>query len=314
MRRSDFCWISVLGVLGCVVMGSVSPAAHGYTAIPPTTPPPWAICAGASQANLAVLEASLSPANDATVAAGSPVTFTGHSESTPTFAVASSSALMSNADIDSGTGSAQAEPASSGPPVVYSYAFTSTKATGTPGAVYWEASFSDASLSGCEGLSPTIYTTQVHTLTVLPAPMEEAAAKKNPEESATTGSVSLDEATINVQSSHQAAIKLACTGSGKCSGKLTLTAKRTIVDGPGSGEKASSATASIGSARFAISAGKTAMVKLILNATGRALLKADHGRLSSNLTILESVSAHSQTHTETVQLVQKITKAKKPTR
>jgi hypothetical protein len=41
------------------------------------------------------------------------------------------------------------------------------------------------------------------------------------------------------------------------------------------------------------------LVLLTLDAAGRVLLKADHGRLSTNLTILGS----SQTHTEIVRLV-----------
>jgi hypothetical protein len=58
-------------------------------------------------------------------------------------------------------------------------------------------------------------------------------------------------------------------------------------------------------------AGKITLVKLALNAIGRALLKADHRRLSTNLTTLESSPAPSQTHTETVHLVQQ--KDGKPT-
>ena len=47
------------------------------------------------------------------------------------------------------------------------------------------------------------------------------------------------------------------------------------------------------------------MIKLTLNGTGRTLLRADHGRLSTNVTILESSPGSlSQTYTESVQLVQ----------
>jgi hypothetical protein len=153
------------GALWGVVVGSVS-SAQGYM----VPPPPGSICAGNGRASLSVLEASLSPANGATVPVGSPVTFSGPSESPVTFAVASSMALLSSPDIDSGPGSAQPEPFSSGPPLIYTYAFISTKATATPGTVYWDASFSDATLAGCEGLSPATYTTHPRTLTVLPAP------------------------------------------------------------------------------------------------------------------------------------------------
>jgi hypothetical protein len=149
-----------------------------------------------------------------------------------------------------------------------------------------------------------------------PVPTEEAAAKKKTEEeSATTGHVSLDDATIRVHSAHEAAIKLTCTGNGTCSGKLTLTAKSAKGDGSRRGEKTSSATTTLGSAKFSISAGTTTTAKLTLNALGRALLKADHGRLSTNLTIFESSPAPSQTHTKTVNPVQQtIIKVKQSTR
>jgi hypothetical protein len=106
---------------------------------------------------------------------------------------------------------------------------------------------------------------------------------------------------MNVQATQEAAAKLTCTSTDTCRGKLTLTAKSPTRKN--AGKEASSAVTTIGSARFSISAGKTAVVKLTLNAIGRALLKADHGRLSTNLTILESSPASSQTQTVTVQLV-----------
>jgi hypothetical protein len=158
MRRSDIRWLVALGALGCVAMVSVISPAPGYT----DTLPPWFICFGASNANLKGLEASLNPANGATVQTGTPVTFSGNSSAPVTFAVASSSALLSSPDIDGGPGSLQ--------PGTSSYTFTSTKATATPGTVYWDASFSDATLAECAGESSTTFTTQVRTLTVLPAP------------------------------------------------------------------------------------------------------------------------------------------------
>jgi len=133
-----------LGALGWVVLGSVSPA-QGYTAGPPE---PWVICSGDGRASLSVLEAGLSPADGATVQAGSPVTFSGNSESVVTFAVASSQALLSSPDIDSGLGSAQPVPYSSGPPLINTYTFTSTKVAATLGIVYWDASFQVTDASG----------------------------------------------------------------------------------------------------------------------------------------------------------------------
>jgi hypothetical protein len=223
--RSTVGWLVTLGALGC--LGVPGSSALEYTAGPPS---PSSICFGASQANLGVLEASLSPVNGATVSAGSPVIFSGHSESMPTFAVASSAALLSSPDIDSGQGSAQPQPSSSGPPVVYAYAFSSTKATAAPGTVYWQASFSSAGIAECAGLTPSTYTTAVRTLTVLPLPSPPPA----PVISATivtpppaTATVALDGSAITVQSSGKAAVELTCTGRATCSGRLTLAAQGT---------------------------------------------------------------------------------------
>ena len=132
--------------------------------------------------------------------------------------------------------------------------------------------------------------------------LEEEAAKKKQEEeaaaAAVTGSVSLDGSTITVQSIHEAAVKLACTGTATCSGKLTLTGKST----PKKGKKAKTET--IGTATFSIPAGKTATIELKLNAAGKALLSADHGHLGATLSILKSSPAPSQTHIDSVHLVQ----------
>jgi hypothetical protein len=154
-----------LGALAWISAGSVIPAQAAST-----PPPPWLLCQYQANADLGVLERSLSPANGATVSAGSPVTFVG-STPTLTFAVASSTALLSSPDIDSGPGSARPEPSPSGT----LYAFTSTRATATPGTVYWDASFSTTGLTECNGQPAQNYTTQPRTLTVLPAPISTPA-------------------------------------------------------------------------------------------------------------------------------------------
>jgi alpha-tubulin suppressor-like RCC1 family protein len=134
-----------------------------------------------------------------------------------------------------------------------------------------------------------------------------AAKKKQAEETAAGGKVSLDGTTLTVHSGKDAAVKLTCTATATCAGKLTLTVKGTAKKGK------KPKTETIGAAGFSIPAGKTATVKLKLNATGRALLGDDHGRLSASLTILKSAPAPSQTHTESVHLAQqKATKVKKP--
>jgi hypothetical protein len=120
--------------------------------------------------------------------------------------------------------------------------------------------------------------------------------------------VSLASTQIVTTSGGEATVKLTCTGTGTCRGKLTLTVKTRGRDG-----KRRSKTTTIGTASFSIAAGKTATVKLTLNGTGRALLSADHGRLSASLTVAKSSPAPSQTHTETVELAQrKAVKATQP--
>jgi hypothetical protein len=155
--RSIVRWLVVLGALGLVAMGSVNPAQAFGGGLPP-----WFSCFAASNANRVALETSLSPANGATVQTGTPVTFSGSSTPPVTFVVASSAALLSSPDIDSGSGTLQ--------PGTSTYTFTSTKATATPGTVYWNVSFSDATIAECAGESPTTFTTKARTLTVLPPP------------------------------------------------------------------------------------------------------------------------------------------------
>ncbi|HEY3829579.1 MAG TPA: hypothetical protein VGL57_10330 [Solirubrobacteraceae bacterium] len=122
---------------------------------------------------------------------------------------------------------------------------------------------------------------------------EEAATSRGKEEPpAATGSVSLAGSTVTVQSTRAAEVKLTCTGSHGCSGQLTLTAKE------------SKKTKTIGTVAFVIPAGKTATVRITLNATGKVLLNSGHGRLSAMLTILKSSPAPSRAHTEEVRLVQ----------
>jgi hypothetical protein len=134
---------------------------------------------------------------------------------------------------------------------------------------------------------------------------EEAAAKKKQEEKVdeANSNVSLDGSVIDIESNGEATVRLTCTGTGTCSGKLTLTAKSTTKKGK--------KTKTIGTATFSISADKTATIKLTLNASGRALLSADHGRLSATLTVLKSSPIPSQTRTEKVHLVREKSRSKR---
>jgi len=291
LGRFDVGLLVGLGALACAMTVSALPAqAYEAKEVQPAT-----ICGAEIRSNELLAEDVRlpGPANGATLPAGTSVTFSGESSRRAlTFSVASSPALLSSPDIDSGPGSLQ-----SGTSL---YTFTSTKATATPRTIYWVASFT-LTPKDCEG--PSTFTTPKRTITVLPSPTEGPATKNNSEqEAAVTGSVSLDGSTLTVQSSGEATVKLTCTGTGTCSGKLTLTAKSTTKKGK--------KTKTIGTATFSISADKTATMKLTLNASGRALLSADHGRLSATLTVLKSSPSPSQTHTENVHLVREKSRSK----
>jgi hypothetical protein len=152
------CRLVALGALGCA---AALPAPSAWAFVVPT--PPWTYCVSDSEGNKRLLEGTLSPPTGSTVLAGSPVTFSGESTWIPTFAVASSPALLSQPDIDNGLGSLR-------PGTSSSYTFTSTKATAAPRTVYWAASFSTNEVPACAGLTPYVTdTTPVHTLVVLPA-------------------------------------------------------------------------------------------------------------------------------------------------
>lgn len=263
MSQSTFRWLVALVVSTCAMAGQASPAlAYNEKELAP-----WLVCAiGRESAEGAAQRMQLEPANGATVPAGTPVVFTAESllHNAPTFSVASSSAMLSSPDIDSGTGSQSGA----------FYRFTSTKATATPRTIYWTASFTFTP-EHCE--SPSTFTTPVRTLTVLPSPSEEQATAK--------------------------LVKIACTGTGTCAGKLTLTDKAALAKSKRTTPKTKPKTDVIGTAGFSIPPGKTASVEVALNGTGRMLLSAAHGHLSARLTILKSSPALAQTLTENVRVV-----------
>jgi hypothetical protein len=125
---------------------------------------------------------------------------------------------------------------------------------------------------------------------------------------AALGNVSLARSIIAVQRGGKAAVKLACTGTATCSGKLTLTVKSAAKKGKNKKAK----TEAIGTASFSVLAGQTVTIKLTLDAAGKALLKAAHGYLSATLRIVKSSPSPSNTQTPTVRLVQKkVTRATK---
>jgi len=111
-----------------------------------------------------------------------------------------------------------------------------------------------------------------------------------------------------VEHGRSALVKLECLGIASCHGKVTLTAKSTVKV---SGKK--TRTVVIGTASFSITGDEAKTVKLELDATVRALLKANHGRCSASLEILGLPPGPENTLMKTVRLIQqKNAKGKKP--
>jgi hypothetical protein len=130
---------------------------------------------------------------------------------------------------------------------------------------------------------------------------EAAALKRRKEdEAAMTGGVSLTATSVSVQRNGMALVKLECLGIESCDGKLTLIANGIVR--VRAKKKARAVT--IGTVGFSIAGDEAKTIEFKLNTTGRALLKADHGRLSASLTILESSPAPAETHSENVHLAQ----------
>ena len=114
---------------------------------------------------------------------------------------------------------------------------------------------------------------------------------------ASTCTVSLVSKKVAVQPHSLALFKLRGTGSAKCSGKLKLMVKRRVT-------KKKYKTKVIGAASFSLAPGKNVAVKVKLNASGRALLRAGHGRLSASLLLAKSLPTPAQAHTASVRLTQ----------
>ncbi len=106
---------------------------------------------------------------------------------------------------------------------------------------------------------------------------------------------------FSVNSSGRALVKLRGTGAGKCAGKLTLRIK--IAQAKIAGKKIVKLR-SIGTASFAILAGQTRVLAIKLNAAGRLLLKAGHGRLNTSLLIVKSSPAPVKARSASIRLTQ----------
>jgi Domain of unknown function DUF11 len=171
---------------------------------------------------------------------------------------------------------------------------------------------------GCEPLTiaGTITSTQGNSVAISADPQSTPSQCNAPQTSTPVSGpaesgVSLSAATVSLADTHiattargVASVKLTCTGTGTCRGKLTLTYKRKATKGT------KIKATNIGTAGFSIPAGATATVKLTLNARGRTLLKANHSRLSATLAISKSSPAPARTRSEGVRLVRQRTHRK----
>jgi hypothetical protein len=110
---------------------------------------------------------------------------------------------------------------------------------------------------------------------------------------------------ISVGPHNHALLKLVGTGAGRCSGKLRLRVKIRL------GRKRFKLK-TIGTAIFSIASGRRLSVSVKLNAAGRSLLKASHGRLNASLLIVRSSPAPLLARTASVRLTRRAAAKPKP--
>jgi hypothetical protein len=110
---------------------------------------------------------------------------------------------------------------------------------------------------------------------------------------------------ISVGPHNHALLKLVGTGVGRCAGKLRLRVKI----GLGHGRFK---LKTIGTAIFSIASGRRLSVSVKLNAAGRAMLRAGHGRLNASLLIVRSSPAPLLARTASVRLTRRATAKSKP--
>jgi streptogramin lyase len=122
--------------------------------------------------------------------------------------------------------------------------------------------------------------------------------------SAATATVRLDGSALGVLKG-VASVKLSCSGTATCVGRLTLTVKSK----PKKGKKAK--TEIIGTAGFSIPAGETKVIAIKLQGTGQALLRAAHGNLGAGIEIAKVSPSPSKTETQSVSLKQQKSVQKK---
>jgi IPT/TIG domain/FG-GAP repeat len=103
---------------------------------------------------------------------------------------------------------------------------------------------------------------------------------------------------LTVASRARVLVRLRRSGSARCTGKLTLKVRR---GAPGRRARART----IGVTRFSIGVSKPVTVKVKLNAAGRALLRATHGKLRASLVVLRLAPGPPRAQSASVRLGQR---------
>jgi subtilisin family serine protease len=100
-------------------------------------------------------------------------------------------------------------------------------------------------------------------------------------------------------------IRLRCTASARCAGKLTLTVKTRVRSARRHGRRNSTTAelVTIGRGTFSLRPGQAATVAVTLSASGRALAQTAHGHLVARLTIAETSPTPAATQSEHVRLL-----------
>jgi len=111
---------------------------------------------------------------------------------------------------------------------------------------------------------------------------------------------------VAVQPHSRALFRLRGTGAGSCAGKLRLNVELKLA-----GRRFKLKT--IGTAVFAIASGQQLSISVKLNAAGRALLRAGHGRLNASLLLVKSSPAPLLAQTASVRLTRQRAKPKTKT-
>jgi hypothetical protein len=130
----------------------------------------------------------------------------------------------------------------------------------------------------------------------------------NVETTPETGNVQLAATTFAVRGGHTSLVRLECLGSHSCHGRLILTAKVPARSGSRH-ERAHSAPVGIGT--FSMFGDEAKTVSMHIDAIGRALLAAGHGRLNATLAIQELAPNSDSTWETAVHLLQSRVSAKK---